>query len=82
MVATCWVPQADAECSVPTCVGDFTDFYTSYDHALNIGRFFGNPEVPLNLHHIPVAYHGRASSVVISGTPVRRPNGQSKRPNE
>ena len=74
------VPQADAEFTLPTCIGDYTDFYTSYHHALNIGKLFGIPDVPLNFHHIPIAYHGRASSVVISGTPVRRPVGQSKRP--
>lgn len=74
------VAQADAEYTVPTRIGDYTDFYTSYHHALNIGRLFGIPEVSLNFHHIPTAYHGRASSVVISGTPVRRPVGQSKRP--
>jgi len=76
----CLVPQAHAEYHVPTRVGNYTDFYTSYHHALNIGKLFGIPDVPLNFHHIPIAYHGRASSVVISGHPVRRPLGQSKAP--
>ncbi|MFY9514390.1 MAG: fumarylacetoacetase [Rubrivivax sp.] len=73
-------PQDQAEYTLPTQIGDYTDFYTSYHHALNIGKLFGIPEVSLNFHHIPTAYHGRASSVVISGTPVRRPVGQSKKP--
>ena len=76
----CLVPQAQAEYSVPTRISDYTDFYTSYHHGLNIGKLFGIPEVPANFHHIPIAYHGRASSIVISGTPVRRPLGQSKAP--
>ena len=76
------LPQAELEYSVPTRIGDYTDFYTSYHHAHNIGRLFSaaNDVVPANFHWIPSAYHGRASSVVISGTPVRRPNGQSKPP--
>ena len=74
------VPQREVEYSVPTRIGDYTDFYTSYHHGLNIGKLFGIADVPLNFHHIPIAYHGRASSVVISGTPVRRPLGQSKAP--
>jgi fumarylacetoacetase len=76
----CLVPQAEAEFSVPARIGDYTDFYTSYHHALNIGKLFGIDEVAPNFHHMPVAYHGRASSVVVSGTPVRRPLGQSKAP--
>jgi len=76
----CLVPQAQAQYCVPTRIGDYTDFYTSYHHGLNIGKLFGIPEVPANFHHIPIAYHGRASSIVISGTPVRRPLGQSKAP--
>ena len=76
----CLVAQRGAEYGVPTRIGDYTDFYTSYHHALNIGKLFGIDDVPLNFHHLPIAYHGRASSVVISGTPVRRPLGQSKRP--
>ena len=51
----CLVPQREAEYSVPTRIGDYTDFYTSYHHGLNIGKLFGIPEVPANFHHIPIA---------------------------
>ena len=59
-------------------VGDYTDFYSSLEHASNVGRMFRDPENALlpNWRHLPVAYHGRASSIVVSGTPVRRPWGQ------
>ena len=76
----CLVPQSEVEYSVPARIGDYTDFYTSYHHALNIGKLFGIEEVPLNFHHIPIAYHGRVSSIGVSGQQVRRPLGQSKRP--
>lgn len=71
------VPQADCEMLLPVDVGDYTDFYASLDHATNVGRIF-RPQNPLlpNYKQIPIAYHGRASSVVVSGTPVRRPRGQ------
>lgn len=61
----------------PALVGDYTDFYASIDHATNVGKLFrpDNPLLP-NYKHVPIAYHGRASSLVVSGTPVRRPNGQ------
>ena len=74
----CLVPQALAEMSLPARIGNYTDFYTSYHHAHNIGRLFSaaHDVVPANFHSIPIAYHGRASSVVVSGTPVRRPLGQ------
>ncbi|MDZ4357031.1 MAG: fumarylacetoacetase, partial [Variovorax sp.] len=66
---------------VPTRIGDYTDFYTSIHHALNVGRVF-RPEDPLtpNFQWLPIAYHGRASSVVVSGTPFRRPMGQAMPP--
>jgi fumarylacetoacetase len=79
-LAGCLVPQRDAEFQVPARIGDYTDFYTSYHHALHIGRLFGVDDVPANFHHLPIAYHGRASSIVVSGTAVRRPLGQSKAP--
>ena len=81
-VERCLVPQAAVDYRVPARIGDYTDFYTSFHHAQNIGRLFSaaNDVVPLNFHHIPIAYHGRASSVVISGSAVRRPLGQSKPP--
>ncbi len=62
---------------MPATVGDYTDFYASIDHATRAGKLF-RPERPLlpNYKHLPVGYHGRASSLVVSGTPVRRPYGQ------
>lgn len=69
--------QADAKFELPFDIGDYTDFYASIHHATNVGKLF-RPENPLlpNYTHLPVGYHGRASSVVVSGTPVRRPCGQ------
>ncbi len=71
------LPIADAELLLPCPIPDYTDFYASLDHATNVGRLFrpDNPLLP-NYKWLPVAYHGRASSVVVSGTPVRRPSGQ------
>jgi fumarylacetoacetase len=65
---------------VPADIGDFTDFYSSREHATNVGTMFRDPANALlpNWLHIPVGYHGRSSSVVVSGTPVRRPNGQTQ----
>jgi len=73
------VPMADCELLLPMEVGDFTDFYASIHHATNVGSMFrpDNPLLP-NYRWIPIGYHGRASSVVVSGTPVRRPVGQRK----
>ena len=73
------VPMKRAELFVPVAVGDYTDFYTSSFHATNVGRMFrpDNPLLP-NFKWIPIGYHGRASSIVVSGTPVRRPSGQLK----
>ncbi len=70
---------ADCAMHLPARIGDYTDFFAGIQHATNTGRLF-RPENPLlpNYRHVPVAYHGRASSVVVSGTPVRRPNGQRK----
>ena len=71
------VPQSDAEVFLPARVGDYTDFYASIHHATNVGSMFrpDNPLMP-NYKHLPVGYHGRSSSLVVSGTPVRRPRGQ------
>jgi fumarylacetoacetase len=71
------VNQADATFHMPCDVGDYTDFYASVFHATNVGSMFrpNNPLLP-NYKHIPIGYHGRASSVCVSGTPVRRPVGQ------
>ena len=70
-------PQSEAAMHLPATIGDYTDFYASVHHATNIGSMFrpDNPLLP-NYKHLPVGYHGRASSIVISGTPVRRPMGQ------
>lgn len=72
------MPLADARMLLPCAVRDYTDFYASIDHATNIGKMFrpDNPLMP-NYKWLPVAYHGRASSVVVSGTPIRRPSGQT-----
>jgi fumarylacetoacetase len=75
------VPMAEAELLLPARVGDYTDFYASIHHATNVGSMFrpDNPLLP-NYKWVPIAYHGRASSLVPSGTPVRRPRGQLKDP--
>ena len=71
------VPMADAELLLPCPIPDYTDFYASLEHATNVGRLFrpDNPLLP-NYKWLPVAYHGRASSIVVSGTAVQRPWGQ------
>ena len=73
----------DCALELPAEIGDYTDFYAGIQHATNTGRLLrpDNPLMP-NYKHIPVAYHGRSSSVVTSGTPVRRPQGQRKRGDE
>ena len=77
----CLVAQTDVEYSVPAQIGDYTDFYTSVHHATNIGKLFrpDNPLMP-NYKWVPIGYHGRASSIVISGQAFRRPQGQLKAP--
>ena len=72
---------ADVELLRPADVGDYTDFYASLDHATNVGSMF-RPNDPLlpNYKWVPIGYHGRASSVVVGGTPVQRPLGQTKAP--
>jgi len=77
------VPQAQAELFLPANIGDYTDFYASKEHATNVGSMWRGKENALmpNWLWLPVGYHGRASSIVVSGTPVRRPQGQT-RPNE
>ncbi len=74
------VPCDDVEMLLPAHVGDYTDFYSSRQHATNVGSMFRDPENALlpNWLHLPVGYHGRASSVVASGTDVVRPHGQLK----
>jgi fumarylacetoacetase len=77
------VPQQEAELFLPAQIGDYTDFYASVHHATNVGSMF-RPDQPLlpNYKWVPIGYHGRASSIVVSGTPVRRPVGQRKGPND
>src|ERR1700694_553657 len=73
------VAQSDVDMLLPAVVGDYTDFYASIFHATNVGKLFrpDNPLLP-NYKYIPIGYHGRASSLVPSGTPVRRPCGQTR----
>src|ERR1700694_5641485 len=74
--------QRDVTMQLPARIGDYTDFYSSYHHAHNVGTMLRGPENALmpNWKWLPVAYHGRASSIVVSGTQVRRPHGQIKPP--
>jgi len=74
--------QADVAMQLPVKIGNYTDFYSSYHHAYNVGTMLRGPENALmpNWKWLPVAYHGRASSVVVSGAEVRRPHGQIKPP--
>jgi fumarylacetoacetase len=80
-LSTCLVDQADAEFAVPAQIGDYTDFYTSVHHATNIGKLLrpDNPLLP-NYKWIPIGYHGRSSSIGISGQELRRPVSQVMRP--
>jgi fumarylacetoacetase len=75
-------PQKEVTMQLPARIGDYTDFYSSYHHAHNVGTMLRGPENALmpNWKWLPVAYHGRASSIVVSGTDVRRPQGQIKLP--
>ncbi|HEY2712356.1 MAG TPA: fumarylacetoacetase [Chthoniobacterales bacterium] len=74
--------QAEVTMQLPARIGDYTDFYSSYNHAFNVGTMFRGPENALmpNWKWLPIAYHGRASSIVPSGVEVRRPRGQTKLP--
>ncbi|MDO8768717.1 MAG: fumarylacetoacetase [Burkholderiaceae bacterium] len=80
-LAACLVPQAQAEYALPARVGDYSDFFTSYDHMVNMGRLFlpDNPALP-QFKWLPIAYHGRASTIEISGTDFQRPWGQGRSP--
>jgi fumarylacetoacetase len=73
------VPMRDAQMHLPADIGDYTDFYASISHATNVGSMFrpDNPLLP-NYKYVPIGYHGRASSIVASGTPITRPHGQTK----
>ena len=75
------IPMKQAQLFLPLAIGDYTDFYTGIHHATNLGRILrpDNPLLP-NYKWVPIGYHGRASSVVVSGTQVHRPKGQTKAP--
>jgi fumarylacetoacetase len=74
----------EAELLLPVAVRDYVDFYSSLEHATNAGRLFrpGADPLPPNWRHLPVGYHGRSSTVVVSGTPIRRPSGQRREPGD
>ena len=74
------IPMSEVEMRMPILIPNYTDFYSSEEHATNVGTMFRDPKNALlpNWKHLPVGYHGRASSIVISGTPIRRPKGQIK----
>ena len=78
-VERCLVPARDVELLLPAAIGDYSDFYASIEHATNVGSMFrpDNPLLP-NYKWVPIGYHGRASSVVVSGTDVVRPVGQTR----
>ncbi|WP_371478556.1 fumarylacetoacetase [Kitasatospora sp. NBC_00315] len=77
-------PLAEAELHLPFEVADYVDFYSSEHHATNLGRIFRPGAEPLtpNWKHLPIGYHGRSGTVVVSGTPVTRPHGQRKAPSD
>lgn len=76
------VNRKEAEMLLPVKIGDYTDFYSSMEHATNVGKMFRDPENALlpNWKHLPVGYHGRASSIIPSGVNIHRPKGQFKDP--
>lgn len=71
-------PMEEVQMQLPVAIGDYTDFYSSIEHATNVGKMFRDPENALlpNWKHLPVGYHGRTSSIVVSSTDIHRPNGQ------
>ena len=75
-----FIPVDRVKMHLPVAIGDYTDFYSSIEHATNVGMMFRDPANALlpNWRHLPVGYHGRSSSISVSGTPVRRPKGQAK----
>jgi fumarylacetoacetase len=78
------VALEEAELLLPVAVGDYVDFYSSLEHAANVGRLFRPDMEPLppNWRHLPIGYHGRAGTIVVSGTPIRRPRGQRREPGD
>ena len=79
VLGPCLVPQSAVQMALPCEIGDYTDFYTGIHHATTVGQLFrpDNPLLP-NYKWVPIGYHGRASSIVVSGQPIRRPQGQTK----
>lgn len=79
---TIFMNISEVETHLPARIGDYTDFYSSYNHAYNVGCIIRGPNnaIQPNWMHLPVGYHGRASTVVNTGTPIRRPRGQTKPP--
>jgi fumarylacetoacetase len=82
-IAPLLLPMCDADMQLPAQIGDYTDFYSSIHHATRVGKLF-RPDQPLlpNYKYVPIGYHGRASSIVVSGTDIRRPCGQIKGANQ
>jgi fumarylacetoacetase len=79
VASRCLVHAADAEMTLPALIGDYTDFFASIDHALTVGSILkAGYTLPQNYRYLPLAYHGRASTVIVSGTPVHRPQGQQR----
>lgn len=78
MIAHIFHKKEEVEMLMPVKIGDYTDFYSSIEHATNVGIMFRDPANALmpNWRHLPVGYHGRASSIIVSGTPIHRPKGQ------
>ncbi|GAA2135572.1 fumarylacetoacetase [Kitasatospora kazusensis] len=83
-ISPCLLPRGEVELHLPFEVADYVDFYASEHHATNLGKIFRPGSEPLtpNWKHLPIGYHGRAGTVVVSGTPVVRPQGQRKAPSE
>lgn len=83
-IESIFIPMDEVEMQMPVKVPNYTDFYSSIEHATNVGTMFRDPDNALfpNWKHLPVGYHGRASSIVVSGTPIKRPKGQTKDPDE
>lgn len=79
-IQECFFDIENVKMMMPVHVPNYTDFYSSMDHAINVGKMFRDPENALlpNWKHLPVGYHGRASSIVVSGTEIHRPKGQMK----
>ncbi len=80
--ANCLIKMTEIDMLMPVKVPNYTDFYSSIEHATNVGTMFRDPDNALlpNWRHIPVGYHGRPSSIIVSGTPIKRPKGQTKGP--